>query len=244
MKFIFDSEINLDKISKSLKTNRKVKIFEILFLFFLAFIFIWFFESNKSENIIYNQVLLWVANIFMLIYIYIGIKLRDEKLSDYGLSIKKFNFKYGLKTISRSFLIFIIALIMFIIGSIIMANIVGIPEPSSFSEYNYLKENTWALLLTLLGVYIASSFGEEIIYRVFLINRIEQLKLNKHLVIFISSIVFGFIHYSWGAMGVVQTLLMGLALGYSYLYLKKNIWVIILAHMYMDTILFIQIYWN
>ena len=102
------------------------------------------------------------------------------------------------------------------------------------------------LMLTLFGVYIVASFGEEVIYRAFLINRISELGLSSKsgriIVVIISAIVFGFAHYSWGPMGIVQTSFMGLALGMSYLYLNKRIWVLILAHVYMDTILMVQLY--
>lgn len=64
----------------------------------------------------------------------------------------------------------------FIIGSIAMANITGIPEGSAdMSGYAFLKDNLGMLFLSLLGVYIVSSFGEEVIYRGFLINRISEI---------------------------------------------------------------------
>lgn len=102
------------------------------------------------------------------------------------------------------------------------------------------------LVLSLAGVYIVSSFGEEVIYRAFLINRISELgsnnKTTRILAVVISSIIFGLAHYSWGSMGIIQTTFMGLALGGSYLYLKRKIWVLIIAHAYMDTILMVQLY--
>jgi membrane protease YdiL (CAAX protease family) len=129
-----------------------------------------------------------------------------------------------------------------------MANITGIPETSDMSNYDYLKDNIWLLFLTLGGVYIVASFGEEVIYRAFLINRISELglssKTGKIITVIISAIIFGFAHYSWGLMGIVQTGFMGLALGFCYLKLKKRIWVLILAHAYMDTILMLQLYWS
>ncbi len=41
---------------------------------------------------------------------------------------------------------------------------------------------------------------------------------------------------------MVQTAFMGLALGVSYLVLGRNLWVTILAHGYMDTMLLLQMY--
>jgi membrane protease YdiL (CAAX protease family) len=153
-----------------------------------------------------------------------------------------------LKTFLQSIIVLILGLAGFIIGSIIMANITGIPESSDMTGYDYLKDNIWMLFLTLGGVYIVSSFGEEVIYRAFLINRISELgfsgKAGKIIVVIISALVFGLAHYSWGPMGIVQTSFMGLALGFCYVYLKKRIWVLILAHAYMDTILMVQMYLN
>jgi len=184
----------------------------------------------------------------MLTIVFTGIKLRGEGLSHFGFSFKKFNWKFGLKTILQSVIVFILALVGFIIGSIIMANIIGMPEGSDMSNYDYLKDNIWMLFLTLGGVYIVASFGEEVIYRAFLINRISELELSsktgKIIVVIISAIIFGLAHYSWGPMGIVQTTFMGLALGFSYIYLKKKIWVLILAHAYMDTILMLQLYFG
>jgi len=41
---------------------------------------------------------------------------------------------------------------------------------------------------------------------------------------------------------MVQTGFMGLALGICYIKLKRRLWILILAHAYMDTILMIQMY--
>ena len=102
------------------------------------------------------------------------------------------------------------------------------------------------LILTLIGTYIVASFGEEVIYRGFIINRLTELgldsKIGRVIVIFISALIFGLAHYQWGPMGIVQTGFMGSVLGFFYLKLKKRIWILVLAHAYMDTILLVQMY--
>jgi len=237
-----------NKLGQLLKTNKLAKTVEIILVFLIAFLFIKAFGSNESSDLLYNQAIIWTANIMMLIIVFTGIKLRGEGLEHFGFSFKKVTWKIGLKTFLQSILVFILALAGFVIGSIIMANITGIPESSDMSSYDYLKDNIWMLFLTLGGVYIVASFGEEVIYRAFLINRISELGLNskkgKILVVIVSAIIFGLAHYSWGIMGIVQTSFMGLVLGGSYLYLKKRIWVLIFAHGYMDTILMLQMYLN
>jgi CAAX protease family protein len=236
------------RIGQLLRTNNFAKIIEIIVVFLAAFLFIIAFSSNEDSNLLYNQAVIWFANIIMLSIVFIGLKLREENLTHFGFGFKKFSWKFGLKTFFQSIIVFILALAGFIVGSIIMANITGIPESSDMSNYDYLKDNIWMLLLTLSGVYIVASFGEEVIYRAFLINRISELALGRKtmrtLAVILSAIIFGLAHYSWGIMGIVQTTFMGLALGFSYIYLKKRIWVLIIAHAYMDTILMLQLYFS
>jgi len=241
-----DSIVPSTNIGKQLKTNRLFKIGEILVLFICVFAFIKFLTPLVGDNPIFKQAVAWVANILMLIYVWIGLKLRGESWKDFGLTFKPISWREGTKMFLLSLLVFTLAVAGFIIGSIIMANITGIQENANMSSYGYLKDNIGMLLLTLGGVYIVSSFGEEVIYRAFLINRISEIEqgTKKSIVIAVifSSIIFGLVHYDWGPMGIVQTGFMGLALGICYIKLKKRLWILILAHAYMDTILMMQMY--
>ena len=235
-----------DKIGVKLQNNRVFKIGEIILVFFSAFVLIKLLSPLVGDNPILKQAVVWIANILMLIIVFTGIKLRGESLKDFGLTFNSISWKDGGKVFLLSLLVFTVAVAGFIIGSIIMANITGIPETSDMSGYDYLKDNIGMLLLTLGGVYIVSSFGEEVIYRAFLINRISQIGLDTKtggiIALILSSIIFGFAHYEWGPMGIAQTGFMGLALGICYVKLKKRLWILILAHAYMDTILMIQMY--
>ena len=95
-------------------------------------------------------------------------------------------------------------------------------------------------------MYVVSSFGEEAIYRGFLMNRLAELatggRVAWSMAIVISAIVFGLVHFDWGVVGIVQTALMGLALAVSYLAVGRNLWVVVLAHACIDTLLLVQLY--
>lgn len=235
-----------NKLKNLLLENKLVKIGEILILFILALTFINLVLPKIEDNPILKQILLWFTNIIMLIYVWIGIKIRGESWSDIGLSCKSIDLKGIIKSFLLSLLVFLFALIGFVLGSIIMAKITGIPESANLSGYDYLKDNIGMLFLTLIGVYIVSSIGEEVIYRGFLIKRISEIgassKNTTTIAVLISSIIFGLVHYQWGPIGIVQTALMGLALGICYIKLKKKLWILILAHGYLDTILIVQMY--
>ena len=233
------------KIGNKLQTNKLYKIGELIILFISVFGFITLLSPLVEDDLILRQVLVWIANILMLIYVWTGLKLRGENWKHFGLTFT-ISRRELIKVFLLSLLVFILAIASFIIGSIIMANITGIPENANMSGYTYLKDNFGMLLLTLSGVYIVSSFGEEVIYRAFLINRISELggktKKSTTIAVILSSIIFGLIHYDWGAMGIVQTGFMGLVLGICYIKLKNKLWALILAHAYMDTILMVQLY--
>lgn len=236
----------MDKIRKLLETNTLAKITELFLVFLVAMIIILIFVKEDEDHLMYNQAVVWVANIVMLLLVWAGLKIRGKGWPDFGLGLKKISLKAALRVFLLSLLVSVLATAGFIIGSMIMANIVKIPEPADMSNYEYLKDNIPMLLISLLGVYIVSSFGEEVIYRAFLINRISELGANTRwariIAVILSAIIFGFAHYSWGPMGVVQTTFMGLVLSICYFKFKKRLWILVLAHAYMDTILLVQTY--
>ena len=199
-----------------------------------------------GDDPLQRQAIAWVANVIMLGIVWGGLRARGQGWGHFGLNNPFGGSESVIRFFLKSLAVFAIALTAFVIGSVIGANIVGVPEVSQTSNYNYLQGNLPMLLLALLAVYVVSSFGEEAIYRGFLIMRLTELSSGSKKVVraavVISSIIFGLIHFDWGVIGIIQTTCMGLALGASYIYLGRNLSILILAHAYMDTILLIQMY--
>lgn len=232
----------LSALGKALKQNKMARVLEIAAVLAVAFVIIAFILPFAGKNPIQRQSIIWLANIVMLFLVWLGLKLRGQGWEHFGLSSKYIN----LRSFLFSFLVFIAAVCAFVIGSIIMANITGIPESADMSQYNYLQGNLPMLLAALLAIFIVSSFGEEVIYRGFLITRISEFggdtKKWLYTAVIISSIIFGLVHFEWGIMGIIQTAFMGLALAIAFILLKRNLIVLIFAHAYMDAILMIQMY--
>jgi CAAX protease family protein len=238
----------LTVLRKQLHKNKLAKLAELVLFFAIPLAFIKGFTPLAKDNLILTQAVIWIANVIMLAMVWIGLWLRGEDWNDLGLSFKYQGFKKGLRVFLLSLFVFVLAVAGFVIGSIILANITGIPEGADMSRYDYLKDNPGMLLLTMAGVLFVSSFGEEVIYRGFLITRMSEFGLGTRrwtiIAVIISSIVFGLVHYAWGIVGIVQTGFMGLALGLCYILMKRRLVIMIMAHAYMDTILVFQMYSN
>ena len=226
--------------------NLRTSLIEVIAVFGIAMIIITFGFQFTGDHPIARQLVLWVANMAMILTVVLVLRRRGESMANIGVHRLDISLKSLLKLFGASWLAFVFAIAAFVLGSIVMANITGIPESADMSSYNFLSGNLPMLLLALTGVFIASSFGEELVYRGFLMTQIAKITgENKHawvLAVVISSIVFGLVHYDWGLMGIVQTTFMGAALALSWLKANKNLWVVIFAHAYMDFILMMQMY--
>ena len=241
-----DSPADLNRLGHALSNNRGAKLAEIALVFAVPLVFLLGTARFAGGDPLRFQALVWVANVMMLTLIWVGLRLRGEGWADIGTPFSKPDRSTALRTVGISVLVFIFAVGAFIVGAIVAANIFGMPGGGAdTSEYGYMSGNLPMLMAALAAAWVVSSWGEEVVYRGFLINRFAELsasRLRWTPAVIGSAVLFGLAHFSWGPSGMVQTGFMGLALGIAYLRLKRNLWVTILAHAYMDTILFVQMY--
>lgn len=103
------------------------------------------------------------------------------------------------------------------------------------------------LTLVFLGLtWTLAAFGEEMVYRGYLMNRVADFFGRTRRAWIISLIVvhvgFGFAHAYQGITGIIDEGLSGLLLGIIYLRAGRNLSVPIIAHGFGDTIDFILIF--
>lgn len=242
-------EDQLQPLGKRLVSNRYYQLLEIILVFLPPALAIVGVRLLDIESPLYSMGALYVANILMLALVWLGIKLRGETLGSIGVSPVNFSLSGTGLLVLKSIPILLVAVLAFILGTIIMANIVTSAAPADLTQYNYLQGNLLLLIASLFGVYLISSFGEEVIYRGFLITRIQALfggdsKLGVIAALTISAIIFGLAHFSWGITGIVQTTFMGAAFGAAFFWTKKILWPLVLAHVYMDTLLLVPLYFG
>lgn len=108
------------------------------------------------------------------------------------------------------------------------------------SDFMRLHGNIKWTLIALVLVWTLAAFGEEMVWRGYLMNRAAGLGDNTRFAwctsLIVVSVVFGFAHSYQGVTGVIDEGLMGLILGLVYLGTDRNLSVPIVAHGVADTI--------
>lgn len=134
-------------------------------------------------------------------------------------------------------------LIMTIALQVIALNLpwVEVP-PIDQNRFNPLEGNLLLFLLFVVLAWTTIAFGEEMIYRAFLITQLGDVfpksRIGTALVLLTSSLIFGLAHLVEGPLGIAQTFFMGLVFGIIYLRTGRNLWVTIIAHGLANTIRF------
>ncbi len=121
----------------------------------------------------------------------------------------------------------------------------GIPMPD-FSVVAALEGNHVMLAVYLVVSWTTAGFGEEVIWRGFLMTRIMAIfgcgPLGWGLALVLSSVGFGLMHAYQGTTGIFLTGFVGLILGLVYLVSGRQLWLVILIHALTDTIAMLIFY--
>ena len=200
-----------------------------------------------GDDLLTRHGVLFCINLLMLCSVWIGLRLRGQSCARYRPAIStSLGAKGDPGVFFQSIAVLLASLVAVVAAAVAMAILFGRPEGADMQGFAFLHGNLPMLLIVLPAVYLNASFGEEVIYRGFLITRIAELgsdsKFARWLGLLISSVLFGLVHSDWALVGIVQMACMGFTLGTSYLLVNRNLWVTILAHGYLDTILIVQMY--
>jgi len=118
--------------------------------------------------------------------------------------------------------------------------------PPDYSRFAALRGDPKLLAMTLAIAWGTAAFGEEMLVRGFLLNRLAEAWGRSRAAwigaLFESSALFGLAHFYQGLSGMLLTGVIGLVFGTVYLAVGRNLWVTILAHGAIDTISLIALY--
>ncbi|ANM30021.1 hypothetical protein ABI59_11230 [Acidobacteria bacterium Mor1] len=127
--------------------------------------------------------------------------------------------------------------VLFVVGILVQAVVLPLflkqatPETSRFDA---IRGNLPVLVRTLAVVWTTAAFGEEVVYRGFLLPRLERLfgggRLAALCALLVGAVGFGLLHLYQGPAGVIVTGWTGIALGAIYYLNRRNIWAAVIAH--------------
>jgi membrane protease YdiL (CAAX protease family) len=108
------------------------------------------------------------------------------------------------------------------------------------TQFASLRGNVSMLLLLLALVWTFAAFGEEFVYRGYMMNRVAELSGGGRAAWALSlafvSVVFGVAHLYQGVSGILINTAAGLVYGAVYLRAGRNLWAPIIAHGVYDTV--------
>jgi len=109
-----------------------------------------------------------------------------------------------------------------------------------------LVGNWQLLILGILLAWILAAFGEETVWRGYLLNRFAEVFGRSTSAWFASailiSLLFGFAHFPQGPTGIIENIIDGAILAALYFATGRNLWAPIIAHGIQDTVDVLLIY--
>lgn len=197
----------------------------------VVYFFIVFSLSSLAllgESFAYLSTVLMLAVIF-----YIGV-LKGTFLKEIGLN-KPDSWS---KTIGLGILYAVVIFLLFRITlEPLLETITGTER--DISRFDYLKGNTTALMSTIIVLWIAAGFVEEVLYRGFLITNIASIfnssNVGHVIAILLSSTLFALAHGYQGIGGMLLTGFAAIFFSLVFLFHKRNLWIVIIAHGITDS---------
>lgn len=166
-------------------------------------------------------------------------RVRGVTWKDLGLSKPK---SIG-KTLGIAGLIFVAVLISIITFNIIKDHLpfslaADTSAESAPAKFGNLKGN-WLLFFSIMPMVLLESFLEELLDRGFLINWFERLfsmtSFATVIAVLLQAIIFGFRHSHDLSERSITVGIIGLIMGIAYVKFGRNLWPIIIAHCFLNT---------
>jgi membrane protease YdiL (CAAX protease family) len=219
-----------------LKTTKKTVLiggilFLLLILFTVAASFQLLEHTNFSKQLTFSisRLAIWVCLFLMYMY-----SIKIERQPFLLWTEKKYSLTFFIKSVAKlMFSLFLTMLVVYFIFKIADSNI----DSKKINEIMKLfKNNIFLILFTS----ITAGVTEELIFRGYLIPRLEILLKNTFAAILLSSILFGLIHYSYGTLlQIIGPVFIGIIFALHY-QKYKNIKILIMCHFLWDLVVLLS----
>jgi membrane protease YdiL (CAAX protease family) len=202
-----------------------------------------FMELVLATGLCFVRIFPFSVQILLVAFASLSLWLRGLNLSAVGLRKPINRWKMLLLAILSAALICVVVNLLF--GPII-ERLAG-NSPSS-TRFENVRGNFPVLMGWLSVAWTLAAFGEELAFRGYFMNRIFDLMGNGRVgwisALLLSSLLFGVGHGYQGFAGAIGTTEIGLLLGVMYLVNRRNLWMNIVCHGFIDSISLIALYFS
>jgi len=240
-----------ERIGESLRTSKLATLLEIIVVIVpLQVLFIVGTRVGDDciplggDLVLLGSPIAWVGAVLALGLAWTALRLRGSGWSDLGMGRPRSWFRTALMTLGVTI---VVVLALSVVAGVAMTAFPN-AEPPNVSRFDPLRGNLGNLIINVIAVWFTAAFLEEMLMRAFLMNRLAELggksKLAWALALVVSAVIFGGVHFYQGPSGMFLTGVGGLLFGGAYLIVRRNLWVVIIAHGLIDTLSFIQIFFS
>ena len=189
--------------------------------------------------------LAYLGLVISLFFLWVASRRRGTSCGDFGLTRPKSWFHTVLKSLGVA--VAVLGTVVMIINPIM--NVLPSLGSQDLSRFDYLAGSLPNLIVQLVSIWITAAFLEEFIFRGYLMKRIVDLqgkgtKVAWMIALVCSAVIFGLVHSQQGPGGMFKVGAIGLVFGLSYLAVGRNLWPLILAHGYIDSMDMLQHYFG
>lgn len=177
----------------------------------------------------------FIPTLFILPIALIGMRLRKESFSVLG-----FKRDHRWKRMAVIVLVLSVFYTLFTLAVTlpILMHLTG--QKQDLSSFLTLKGDISQLITFLIVIWSIAAIGEEIVYRGYLLHRIQSIFTNNQhsfiIAILVSSAFFGLAHTEQGLIGVIVTFIDAIYFNVLKKYYNDNLWASVFAHGFNNTI--------
>jgi uncharacterized protein len=202
-----------------------------------------FIELVLATGLCFVRIFPFSVQLLLLAFASLSLWLRGLTWSAVGLRRPKYWWKALLFALLSAVAICVV--VNLLVGPFV-ARFAGTPPNNS--RFEGIRGNVLALTGWLSVAWTVAAFGEEMVFRGYLMNRISDLISNDRAgwisALLVSSLIFGEAHSYQGLAGAIGATEIGLLLGVMYLVNKRNLWMNIICHGFIDSISLIWTYFT